>query len=775
MGPSSPFSSPLLEIRMSFKAARRYALMLVALTVAACGGGGGDGGTALTPAIALSISSSTLTAIAGASTEITATISRTGGFTGAVTLDAQGLPAGITASVVPSPVGAAGTTATVTLSTTVSVPPGSYLFTIRASASGVSERTASATIVITARPSVALALASTTVSVQAGSSGRVIAQLTRVNFSEAVTLSLEGAPSGVTAGFGTPTLSGDTTSLTLSAAFSASPGTYPMVVRARSSLADQTASLTLTVLPPPDFTVSMTPSTLSVRQVASGISLARIVRTGGFTGAVALTVEGLPAGVSGTFTQPTVSGDTTSLTLVAAAAAVPGTYALTVRGRASGLPDHTATLALTITPTGSVSLALSPSALSVEQGASKVSTVTITRTAPFTGGISLSVEGAPAGVTGVFSTPVIASGATTATLTLSIGGSVPLGPYSLVVRGTPTAGSGLTDQTAPLTLTVAAPTTSLTAQHLLAQEGLAIALASTVLQSQLQVLFAVTITGTNNSTPCEALVGGGSVQSLPVGQSDPRKVGIYYDTQCTRPYIIADVTQFVADNVAKRYDITEAATYFGPSGTTLGVLSLQETAVLNSSSDPYVAGLGTFTPANGAPPVRLGLTCTVPSSGSSLPCYGGVTQTVPSLARAIGSVTLLTLNVIDTDSPVTFAGNNSVLSVADPGALTLGLATATTLAISGGTAFGTSAQAGSAATFSLFPPTPTTWSVTDAAHDMKFELQVASNVVRNSTATITRISTGQVLATLALDQSGTGTVTWSDGSTAPVTSWMLGN
>jgi hypothetical protein len=58
---------------------------------------------------------------------------------------------------------------------------------------------------------------------------------------------------------------------------------------------------------------------------------------------------------------------------------------------------------------------------------------------------------------------------------------------------------------------------------------------------------------------------------------------------------------------------------------------------------------------------------------------------------------------------------------------------------------------------------------------MKFSLDVASNTVRNSVGRITQLSTGAVLATIAVDQSGTGTVTWSDGGTAAITSWTFAN
>ena len=44
---------------------------------------------------------------------------------------------------------------------------------------------------------------------------------------------------------------------------------------------------------------------------------------------------------------------------------------------------------------------------------------------------------------------------------------------------------------------------------------------------------------------------------------------------------------------------------------------------------------------------------------------------------------------------------------------------------------------------------------------------------RNLTITIKQVSTGITLATGALDQSGSGTITYSDGSIAAIANWTL--
>lgn len=406
---------------------------------------------------------------------------------------------------------------------------------------------------------------------------------------------------------------------------------------------------------------------------------------------------------------------------------------------------------------------------SAVQGQSANVPVTIVRTAPFAGAVALTATGLPSGVTATFAPATIAAGATTSTLTLTVGSATVANVYPIVVHAT---GTGVVEQTATVSLTVTAAPSPIVTQHLLAQQGLAIALASTVLQSQLQVLFAVGSTGEGSATSCETLQGGGSVQSLPVGADNPSRVGIYYDNVCTKPYILANVTAM--NTTIGQTALTEAATYYGPTGTLLGVMNLQESAQVESKPIS-VAGLGVFTPASGAQPVRLGLTCVfIEGTVSTAPCYGGIEQYVPSLSRTLGSVTPLTLTIgADATDPITFTGSNSVMRTGAQGSLTLSINTPTTLAITGGAVWGTSTQQGSAANFSLFPPTPTGWSVTDTEHDMKFTINVVSNTVRNSIGQVTQISTGAVLATIAVDQSGTGTITWSDGRIVAVTSWMF--
>lgn len=124
---------------------------------------------------------------------------------------------------------------------------------------------------------------------------------------------------------------------------------------------------------------------------------------------------------------------------------------------------------------------------------------------------------------------------------------------------------------------------------------------------------------------------------------------------------------------------------------------------------------------------------------------------------------------------VTFQSAGSTVETGVPGSLTMTAPTIDTLQVSGGKTYGGSTLSGYGGDLSAFPPAPTGWTLTDAAHDQQFQITLVASPPGMFEATITQISTGKMLATATLDQSGTGTITYSDGSTAAVTDWLPAN
>jgi hypothetical protein len=327
-----------------------------------------------------------------------------------------------------------------------------------------------------------------------------------------------------------------------------------------------------------------------------------------------------------------------------------------------------------------------------------------------------------------------------------------------------------------ITVTTAGPVDALLEQRVLAQEGLAVALVSSALQSQSAVLATA---GSSPAFGCQPWPYGTSVQKTSGDSTTtpPLDVSVYYDSTCSRPYLAERVTAYT--DSAEHYHMVAVAAYFGPTGTALGTTAydIRLGATFDNDGVPHelMYGTGMFTPANGAPTVSLGLNCYIAlaatDSSLSVPCQAGIAQSFPALSTAIGSVTSVNLTLVD-DTMVTFTGS-SILKTGALNALTLTNPQPSSLILTGGTTYGTSAASGGEATFSLFPPMPTGWSITDAGHDQKLTINLVSNAVRNLTGTITQISTGAVLATIAVDQSGTGTIAYSDGTVAAVTDWTL--
>src|SRR5207247_2214152 len=150
------------------------------------------------------------------------------------------------------------------------------------------------------------------------------------------------------------------------------------------------------------------------------------------TGAVTLSLGNAPSGVTGSFNPAAPTGTNSTLTVGVGAAVVPGVYNLTVGG--TGSPGNRSTpLTLTVSPAPSYTLSLAPTALTIGEGPAGTATVTGPRS-DLTGAVTLSLGGAPSGVTGSFN-PAAPTG-TSSTLTVSVGAAVAPGVYNLTVDGT---------------------------------------------------------------------------------------------------------------------------------------------------------------------------------------------------------------------------------------------------------------------------------------------------------------------------------------------------
>jgi sugar lactone lactonase YvrE len=107
-----------------------------------------------------------------------------------------------------------------------------------------------------------------------------------------------------------------------------------------------TASVTLVVNPPPTFTLSASPSSVTLKQGASVSSTVAVNAASGFTGSVSLSISVLPRGVTATLTaNPTMK--TSTLKFTATNGATIGTSVVTVSGK-SGSVTQSTTISLTV-------------------------------------------------------------------------------------------------------------------------------------------------------------------------------------------------------------------------------------------------------------------------------------------------------------------------------------------------------------------------------------------------------------------------------------------
>jgi endoglucanase len=301
-------------------------------------------------------------------------------------------------------------------------------------------------------PDFALSASPASLTINRGGSGTSTITITRSGgFSSSVALSAGGLPAGVTASFAPPSTTGDNSVLTLTASSTATLGMTPITITGAGGSLTRTATINLTVNQPqtPDFALSASPTSLNVARGASGTSAITITRTGGFTASVMFSVSGLPTGVTAGFSPNPATGGSAVMTLTASSTAALGPAALTITGSGGGLARAIPfNLTVSDVQTPDFTLSVSPASLTINRGASGTSTIAVTRTGGFTGGVMLSAGGLPAGVTANFNPNPATAGSSM--LTLSVSSTATLGAATITVSGV----SGSLTRTTTVGLTV---------------------------------------------------------------------------------------------------------------------------------------------------------------------------------------------------------------------------------------------------------------------------------------------------------------------------------
>jgi len=187
-----------------------------------------------------------------------------------------------------------------------------------------------------------------------------------------------------------------------------------------------------------DFTLSVNPSSTSQLPGATGTSAVSLKALGFFADTVNLVVTASP-GVTASLAASSfpLSGGSSASTTVSYSSAttqVSPPYTVSVTGTAvAGGQTHTATVTLIVSPPD-FGIAANPTSLTVAQGGSSTSTITVTSITGFTGTVGLSTS--TSGVTASLSATSIPGASGASVLTVSAGSSLAIGSYTVTVTGT---------------------------------------------------------------------------------------------------------------------------------------------------------------------------------------------------------------------------------------------------------------------------------------------------------------------------------------------------
>ena len=381
----------------------------------------------------LSATPGSQTVVQGNSTSYTVTLTPINGYAGTVNFTVTGLPAGASGAFTPASLTASGTTS-LAVTTATTTPAGTYTLTITGS-DGTLSHTATVTLVVN-QPDFSLAATPASQSVQQGGSTSYTVTMTAINgYAGTANLSVSGLPVGATAAFTPASLTGSGTStLSITTVNPTTSGSYPLTITGSDGTLTHTASVTL-IVSAPDFSLSATPTSQTINQGAATSYSINVNPISGYTGTVSFAISTLPAGATASFSPVSlVAPGSTSLSITTATTITPGTYPLTVTG-SDGILTHTVGITLVVTPAGDFTLATTIASQTVLPGQNTGYGITVSSVNGFTGVVSFSLSGLPAGATGTFN-PGSVTGAGTANLAVTTSSTTPPGVYNLVITGT---------------------------------------------------------------------------------------------------------------------------------------------------------------------------------------------------------------------------------------------------------------------------------------------------------------------------------------------------
>lgn len=288
------------------------------------------------------LSAGAVTVVQGSSNGTTVTITPQNGFTGNVTLSASGLPSGVTAAFNPNP---ATASSALTFNASAAAATGTFTVTVTGTSGSLTHQI-SVSLTVAPAPGFTLSASPSGLGVTQGAHITSTITVNPLNgFNGTVTLSASGLPSGVTASF-SPASTTTTSTLTLTASATAAIGTFAVTINGVSGALTKSTTVSLTVSGSSNFSLSASPTSLSIARNAIGTSTVTITPSNGFTGSVTLSASGMRSGTTASFSPNPATGSST-LTLSAGRKATTGTFTVTITGK-SGTLTHQTTISVTV-------------------------------------------------------------------------------------------------------------------------------------------------------------------------------------------------------------------------------------------------------------------------------------------------------------------------------------------------------------------------------------------------------------------------------------------
>ncbi|MCP5047951.1 MAG: PKD domain-containing protein, partial [bacterium] len=306
------------------------------------------------PDFSINVATDHRTIDAGDATHYNVTIHGFNGFSDDVTLSVAGLPAGTAGAFTPNPLPITGE-AKLDITTSDTTPTGVHTLTVTGEAGGKTH-SIEITLEINAKgpePDFSISAEPGEETVNPGQSAEYKIKLTGLNgYNHKVHLSIDGLPQGAEASF-QPDVFRPTgeSELTVTTSENTPVGEYTLTVTGKRQDKEHSVEITLKVEEKPEepeFEITIAPKTQTINPGDSTDYTVTLTPLNNFSSALSLSVTGVPANVTASFTEDTVTpAGTSQLNITTGTDAPEGNHVLTVTAKGGGL-EHSVTATLSI-------------------------------------------------------------------------------------------------------------------------------------------------------------------------------------------------------------------------------------------------------------------------------------------------------------------------------------------------------------------------------------------------------------------------------------------